>query len=292
MIFKQLSFWLAIIGLASLLYTVKEAGKQKPMPKPPIDPVENMSLTISAPGMIEAFGKNTDIGSPQNGIVKEVYVRIWDKVKAGDKLYSLDDRELQAQLKRQESDLLVEQAHLDKIKKRHQRAQLLLKKEAVSQQEAELIESDLNIQEAQILSANTLIQQTKVLIERLTVIAPIDGTILQVNILKGENTSSSNTSSIVLGNIDDLQVLIDIDEQLIPQIAAGKKATGFVKGNKNISIPLEFVNIEPYVLPKKNLTGAGGERTDTRVLQIIYKFKNEPSLKVYVGQQMDILIEK
>jgi hypothetical protein len=51
------------------------------------------------------------------------------------------------------------------------------------------------------------------------------------------------------------------------------------------------VRIEPYILPKKSLSGESTERVDTRVLQIIFRFQN-PDFPVYVGQQMDVFIQK
>ena len=53
---------------------------------------------------------------------------------------------------------------------------------------------------------------------------------------------------------------------------------------------LEFVRFEPYVIPKKSLTGDSTERVDTRVLQVIYRVKNE-NAPLYVGQQMDVYID-
>jgi HlyD family secretion protein len=56
-------------------------------------------------------------------------------------------------------------------------------------------------------------------------------------------------------------------------------------------IPLTFVRIEPYVVPKKSLTGENTERVDTRVLQIIYRF-DRPAFPIYAGQQVDVFIER
>jgi len=53
---------------------------------------------------------------------------------------------------------------------------------------------------------------------------------------------------------------------------------------------LRFVRVEPFVVPKKSLTGESTERVDTRVLQVIYAI--EPgSANVYVGQQLDAFIQ-
>jgi hypothetical protein len=41
---------------------------------------------------------------------------------------------------------------------------------------------------------------------------------------------------------------------------------------------------------KASLTGESIERTDTRVLQVIYSF-DRAALPVYVGQQLDVFID-
>ena len=53
---------------------------------------------------------------------------------------------------------------------------------------------------------------------------------------------------------------------------------------------MKFYRVEPYVVPKKSLTGESTERVDTRVLQVLYSFSTD-DLPVYVGQQMDVFIE-
>ena len=64
----------------------------------------------------------------------------------------------------------------------------------------------------------------------------------------------------------------------------------FVRGNPDLKTSLKFERIEPYVVPKISLTGESAERTDTRVLQVIYSF-DPASLPAYVGQQVDVFIE-
>jgi hypothetical protein len=57
-----------------------------------------------------------------------------------------------------------------------------------------------------------------------------------------------------------------------------------------MSVDLAFVRVDPYVVPKRSLTGDTSERVDTRVLQVIYGF--DPSaLQVFVGQQMDVFVD-
>jgi hypothetical protein len=63
-----------------------------------------------------------------------------------------------------------------------------------------------------------------------------------------------------------------------------------VRGNRDLKTALEFVRVEPYVLPKRSLTGESTERVDTRVLQVLYAF-DPRGFPVYVGQQMDVFVE-
>ena len=64
-----------------------------------------------------------------------------------------------------------------------------------------------------------------------------------------------------------------------------------LRGNPEISFPLQFVRVEPYVIPKRSLTGQNTERVDTRVLQVIYAFRRPLDRPVYVGQQVDVFVK-
>ena len=89
---------------------------------------------------------------------------------------------------------------------------------------------------------------------------------------------------------DPLHVRVDVDENDAWRVRTGAPAVGFLRGNKEISTPLNFVRFEPYVVPKKSLTGDTTERVDTRVLQVIFSF-TRGDLPIYVGQQMDVFID-
>ena len=65
----------------------------------------------------------------------------------------------------------------------------------------------------------------------------------------------------------------------------------FLKGSTQNALPLRFVRIDPFVIPKKSLTGDSSERVDTRVLQIIYEL-DRPAVRLYVGQQVDVFINR
>lgn len=151
---------------------------------------------------------------------------------------------------------------------------------------------DLLVAESQVLRAESEVQQARVEIDRRTVKSPIDGKVLQANIRAGEFAAAGATPTplMLVGTVDPLHVRADVDEHEAWRVKAGSRARAFIKGNKDIAFPLVFVRFEPYVLPKKSLTGDSQERVDTRVLQVIFSF-NPADLPVFVGQQVDVYIE-
>jgi hypothetical protein len=81
----------------------------------------------------------------------------------------------------------------------------------------------------------------------------------------------------------------DVDETDAWRVKASAAAVAHVRGNSRITYALEFVRLEPTVIPKKSLTGDSTERVDTRVLEVIYRF-HDAHAQVYDGQQMDVFI--
>jgi multidrug resistance efflux pump len=151
---------------------------------------------------------------------------------------------------------------------------------------------DIEIAEAAVKLAEAQIQQDRTDIDRTIVRAPVDGVVLQVNVRPGEFVAPvSNQAQVVLGAITDrVNVRVDIDEHDIPRFKPGAPAKASLRGAPETKYPLTFVRVEPYVIPKKSLTGDNTERVDTRVMQVIYSLERKDR-PVYVGQQLDVFID-
>lgn len=167
---------------------------------------------------------------------------------------------------------------------------------------------DLEI--AQAALAQTVAQriQSEVELSRLTAKAPharwksgANGTevpddagvkfkVLQVSIRPGEFVgAAAGQALIVLGYVGKLHVRVDIDENDIIRFRPNLVGVAKPRGNPEVGFPLTYVRVEPYVIPKRSLTGANTERVDTRVLQVIYSIDTKGQ-SLYVGQQMDVFL--
>ena len=151
---------------------------------------------------------------------------------------------------------------------------------------------DIDIATANVAAAEADVEGARVEIGRLTVRAPVEGDILQVNVRPGEFAPSGGTTDplILLGNLDKLHVRVDIDENDAWRFQLEAPAVAYIRGNPQFKTDLTFEYVEAYVVPKRSLTGDSTERVDTRVMQVVYSFKRG-SLPIYPGQLMDVYID-
>jgi multidrug efflux pump subunit AcrA (membrane-fusion protein) len=151
---------------------------------------------------------------------------------------------------------------------------------------------DKEIAAAAVTAAQAQVRQTQTDLDRCLVRAPTDGVVLQVNVRPGEYVGTPPSQALmVLGAIDKtVHIRVDIDEHDIPRFRPGASARASLRGSPQVAYPIRFVRVEPYVIPKKSLTGDNTERVDTRVLQVIYAL-DVTDKPVFVGQQLDVYIE-
>jgi len=273
-------------------------------PSPP--PVSDFRDTVAAVGLVEASTENIAIGTPLSGIVPKVFVGAGDAVRAGDPLFELDTRHLRAELDVRRQTLAVARsrarvadARLDDLRRQLSFAEQVKDKRAVSAEElsrrrsaVDTAAAELDEARAQVAAAEAQVRATAVEIERSTVRSPIDGEVLQVKLRVGEFAAAAPSESplMVLGRSKPLHVRVDVDEHEGWRVRAGSAAVGRLRGNAELKTPLSFVRFEPFVVPKKSLTGDSTERVDTRVLQVIYKVEQD-DLPLFVGEQLDVFID-
>jgi len=156
---------------------------------------------------------------------------------------------------------------------------------------------DLDIAAATVGQARALVDQDRTQLDLLCVRAPVDGTVLQVNVRPSEYVATAAGQSLVMmGNLQPLYIRVNVDEEDIPRLKFYAPARAKVRGDsRQEQAPLTFVRLEPFVVPKVSLTGINTERVDTRVVQLIYALDPKDKLvqekKILVGQLVDVFID-
>lgn len=294
MIRRHLLPMLAVAGVIVTVIAVVVDSRPAAPDGPAVPPAKAPFATqVAGSGVIEANGGNIAVGTPVPGIVTDIYVKWGDRVKAGDRLFKLDDRDLQAQL------LPALATETEAAARAAQASDLLRLAENVPDPRAISIEELSNRRAAAAISAAVLagararIAQIRLEIARRTVSALTPGKVLQVNVRPGEFAQNATTAMplVVLGDDARLYLRVDIDEFDAGRVRPGAPAQVFVRGNPGLHTALRFERIEPYVVPKSMLTGRSTERTDARVLQVIYSFDPASLPGTYIGQQVDVFIQ-
>lgn len=314
---KRRLFWILVLiaigGAASairLVFTLKKPllGAEIAV-EPPSSPFKD---SIGARGLVESINENVRIAPAVAGLVEKVSVVVGASVNEGDTLVVQDTREARAVVAAQEAEIVAQQSQLreaevalDEKRDLLERTEKLIAGNVASNEErqrAQFAAQKAGAQaasvRARIASAEAQLQRARVQLDLLTTRAPRRGQILQVNIRAGEFASPLDPEPmIILGDMEHFQLRADVDESDASRVTGKMPAVAYVRGRREVEIPLTFSHFEPYIVPKKSLTGGSTERVDTRVLQIIYRF-DKPAPKpgrqigIYVGQQMDVFIDR
>lgn len=93
------TYILAVLGLAVGVYTAATAQHEPPRAplagEPSVNPFDR---GIAAAGVVEAASRNVPIAAPEGGLVTRVFVEVGQEVRAGDPLFELDPRPVEAEL--------------------------------------------------------------------------------------------------------------------------------------------------------------------------------------------------
>ena len=302
----------ALIVLASWgvwrgISLAKSQANKPPAPPPLAEPARSpYAFSIAATGIIEAARENVNVATSKPGLVIKVWPGVGSDVKTGDPLFQIDPREATAGIVSLRAQVSVENATVTSNRVNLAEAQDQLKRissaasaRAVTEDERQRRVFAVQLAKVQIArslaaeeAAKAQLAQAETELEVLTVRASRGGRILRLNVREGEYANVSPPEPLmVLGDIDTLQIRADVDEQNAPLVELGREAKAFIKGSTKNALPLTFVRIDPFVVPKKSLTGDSTERVDTRVLQVIFNLKKPAGITLYVGQQVDVYIE-
>ena len=113
-------YGLPVLAASLLLFGVFSVARTRPkyVPAEPPNapPTAEYTATVGAVGLVEASTENVNISTPVSGLCTRVFVKAGDRVQAGQKLFSLDDRDLQAELEVKKSAWNAGRAQLEKLR--------------------------------------------------------------------------------------------------------------------------------------------------------------------------------
>jgi len=304
---NKVIFIVAIAGLVIGIVASYISGIEKKPQPPAFQPASNpYAKGIYANGIVESYqsnGANINIYPEVAGTIKKILVSEGEIIKKGAPLILIDDAVQMATAEQQKAQIELAGASLKSVqdqldKLRESRA---LEPRSVSKNDLDNAENAVNVAKANLEVARKQYELAQTLLSKYFIKSPMDGAVLSVNAAVGSYVSAQGsydtytqgfTPILVMGSSQAyIGVRCYIDEVLISRLppASQMHAQMLIRGT-NISIPLEFVRVQPYVSPKIALSNQRTERVDVRVLPVIFRFERPKNIDVYPGQLVDVYI--
>ncbi|MDX1804712.1 MAG: efflux RND transporter periplasmic adaptor subunit [Alcanivorax sp.] len=249
---------------------------------------------VAGTGLLEPATRQIPVGVTIPGVVARVFVKPGERVDQGAPLFQIDDRQAR-------DVLAVAQARVLTLRAQYQRAQHHLATRqrlensdsaALSHEEMIDLQDAVAEKQAALQLAKTEVSRQEHNLALLTVRARLAAQVLSVDVQPGQYVEASSTAppAVVLGGGDNWNLRIDVDEQDAWRVKPQASAVAYLRGHPELRVQLQYRYTEPYVTTRKALSGLPTERSDSRVLQVVYAVTHA-GFPLYVGQQLDAFIE-
>jgi len=160
-----------------------------------------------------------------SGMVEEVTVKVGDQVEVGKELVKLDTTEQEFDIVAAQAALTSAEINAQMQRERRKRFDLTtFKFVSVSPPGEKILEADSRLEQSQFA-----LEATKASLAQGTLLAPIAGTVVEVNISSGEYVQPAQVV-IVLVNLENLQIeTTDLSELNVAVVKIGQPATVYVE---------------------------------------------------------------
>jgi HlyD family secretion protein len=277
---------LAIVGAAGYVVYQKTLGRP-PEVQTAIVGVKQAGqagTVLTGSGYVITRHKYIVIGTKILGQIVAEPIEEGQRVKVGDVLVRIDDRDYQAQLRQAYADRDLSEANIVLKRARAERLRELYRQGVQSKDSLDDAENQLSVAEAEYNKAIGAIDFAKFNVTQTVIRSPINGVVLQKYRELGDTITAFGqspggggaTDIAQLADLSDLRCEVDINESDIAKVKMGTPATVILDAYPDDPFPAQVVKIYPEADRQK-----GTVKVEVRVLQPDLKvIKPEMSAKV------------
>ncbi|HEY7681190.1 MAG TPA: efflux RND transporter periplasmic adaptor subunit [Gemmatimonadales bacterium] len=248
---------------AILLLLLAACGKSKAPPALLYQavPVERRDIVVSAraSGTIQP-DTTVEVKSQASGEILKVRVETGQVIKSGDLMIQIDPRIPRNNVDQAQSNLEVAQARLANAKTQLDRSQALLQSQSITQAEYDQSALDYATAKAGVVTARVALQNAQITLAQTDVRAPITGTIIEMDVERGQIISSpittvgEGTVLLKMADLNRVQVSALVDETDIGKIQPGLPTSVTVDAYPNHPFDGSVIKIEPQATIQQNVT--------------------------------------
>jgi len=209
-------------------------------------------MTVEVNGSVVSLN-SVDVRAQVSNIVKKVHVKEGQFVRAGEPLFSLDDRADRANLEKARAQQQRDQATLADLERQYRRSQELLAQNFISKSAADNTLSQVDAQRAAVASDQAAVQSAQVALSYDTIVSPISGRIGAIPMFAG-SLAQPSAVMVTITQLDPIAVSFPVPEGRLQDLLVASKArspvTAVVPGMKEpLRGVLSFVDntVDPQV---------------------------------------------
>ena len=165
-----------------------------------------LTQTVTATGDLQPV-EQVEVSSQISGLISEVLVDYNTKVSAGDVLARIDPATYTSRLNQARAEFANVQANHNLVKLNADRIRSLHERNLVSQQELDQSLAQLAQADAQLLIRAAAVENAEVDLSRCTILAPIDGIVLDRQANVGKTVAASLNAPVLFILVNDLSRL-------------------------------------------------------------------------------------
>ena len=239
MFFKNLQscFIIGLLFLAAACGSKSQSGMQAPPPVPVV--VEQVSVKDAAyydeyPAIVKALNE-VELRAQVNGYITAMHFKEGEKVKKGQKLYSIDPQQSEGAYQQAVANLRVQETNLVKAEKDVERYRELNKSDAIAKQQVDYAEAAYEAAQKQVDAAKATVSSVQTNVRYATIVAPFDGTIGISAVRLGASVSPGQTLLNTISSDDPMGADISVDQREIFRFMQLVKA-GSQKGDSTFRL--------------------------------------------------------
>jgi membrane fusion protein (multidrug efflux system) len=177
------------------------------------------------PAVVRAL-QEVELRSQVSGYITAIHFREGDRVKKGQRLYSIDQQQSEASYAQAQANLAVQEANLEKARRDVERYRELDKQDAIAKQQVDYAEAAYEAAQKQVDAAKATVRGVQTNVRYTTIVAPFDGTIGISQVRLGSSVSPGQTLLNTVSSDDPIAADIVVDQSEIyrfSQYLANKK---------------------------------------------------------------------
>jgi membrane fusion protein (multidrug efflux system) len=208
------------IGLLLLAAGCANKNQQGPQGPPAVPVVTHQVSSSEAayydeyPAIVRALNE-VELRAQVNGYITAMHFKEGEKVKRGQKLYSIDQQQTEAAYRQALANLSVQETNLVRAKKDVERYRELEKQDAIAKQQVDYAEANYLSAQKLVDAAKATVRSVQTNVRYSTIIAPFDGTIGISMVRLGASVTPGQTLLNTISSDDPIAADISVDQREI-----------------------------------------------------------------------------